>query len=114
MLVIDYFSSYVEVAKLSSTTSPDVTAHLQSMFARHGIPKLLISDNGSQFSSTSFAKFAKDYEFINILTSPRYPQAKRKVERAFQSSDREESTQENLKSLQSTDGLSCHAPRKWS
>ena len=84
LLVIDYFSRYTEVAKLSSTTSPDVTVHLQSMFARHGIPEQFISDNGPQFSSTSFAKFAEDYGFTHILTSPRYPQANGEVERAVQ------------------------------
>ena len=84
LLVIDYFSRYIEVAKLSSTTSPDVSVHLQSMFARHGIPEQFISDNGPQFSSTSFAKFAEDYGFPHILTSPRYPQANGEVERAVQ------------------------------
>lgn len=73
LLFIDYFSRYLEVAKLSNTTSPGVTAHLQSMLARHGIPEELISDNGPQFSSTSLSKFAEDYEFTDILTSPRYP-----------------------------------------
>ena len=70
LLVIDYFSRYIEVAKLSSTTSPDVSVDLQSMFVRHGIPEQLILDNGPQFSSTSFAKFAEDYGFTHILTSP--------------------------------------------
>ena len=70
LLVIDYFSHYVEVAKRSRTTSPDVTAHLQSMFARHGIPERLINDNGLQFSSISFSKFAEGYGFTHILTSP--------------------------------------------
>ena len=84
LLVIDYFSRYIEVAKLSSTTSPDVTTHLQSMFARHGIPEQLISDNGPQFSSTSFAKFAEDYGFTHILPSSRYPQANGEVEHAVQ------------------------------
>lgn len=84
LLVKDYFSCYVEVVKLSHTTSPDVTAHLQSMFARHGIPEQLISDNGPQFSSTSFSKFAKDYEFTRMLTNPHYPQVNSEVERTVQ------------------------------
>ena len=109
LLVIDYFSRYIEVAKLSSTTSPDVSVHLQSMFERHGIPEQLISDNGPQFSSTSFAKFAEDYGFTHILTSPRYPQANGEVERAVQ-------TVKNLLKKTSDPykayGLSCHAPRK--
>ena len=54
------------------------------MFARHGIPEQLISDKGPQFLSTSFAKFAEDYGFTHILTSPRYPQANGEVERAVQ------------------------------
>ena len=84
LVVIDCFSCYIEVAKLSSTTSPDVSVHLQSMFARHGIPEQFISDNGLQFSSTSFAKFPEDYGFTHILTSPRYLQANGEVERAVQ------------------------------
>jgi len=84
LLVIDYFSRYEEVAKLSHTTSPDVIVHLQSMFARHSIPEQLISDNGPQFSSTSFSKFAEDYGFTHILTSPQYPQANGEVERVVQ------------------------------
>ena len=54
------------------------------MFARHSIPEQLISDNGPQFSSTSFSKFAEDYGFTHILTSPQYPQANGEVERVVQ------------------------------
>ena len=71
-------------AKLSRTTSPDVTVHLKSMFARHGIPDQLISDNGPQFASNTFAKFAEEYGFTHVTTSPRYPQANGEVERAVQ------------------------------
>ena len=45
-------------------TSPDVSVHLQSMFARHCILKQLISDNGPQFSSTSFAKSARTMDLL--------------------------------------------------
>ena len=56
LLVMDCFYRYVEVAKLSRMTSPDVAVHLKSMFARHGIPDQFLSDNGPQFSATAFAK----------------------------------------------------------
>lgn len=36
LLVVSYYSRYVEVANLSLTNSADITAHLKSMFARHG------------------------------------------------------------------------------
>lgn len=38
LLVIDYFSRYVEVDKLPNATSPDIMVHLKSMFAQHDIP----------------------------------------------------------------------------
>ena len=84
LLVVDYFSRYVEVAKLTRTTSPDIVVHLKSMFARHGIPDQLVSDNGPQFSSNAFAQFAEEYAFTHITTSPRYSQANGEVERAVQ------------------------------
>ena len=48
LLVVDYFSRYVEIAGLglglSHTRSIDVIVHLKSIFARHGIPEVLMSD----------------------------------------------------------------------
>ena len=49
LLVVDNASSYVEIAKLAETTSPDVILHLRSIFARHGIPETVVSDNGPQY-----------------------------------------------------------------
>ena len=81
---MDYFSRYVEIAKLCGTTSPNVTVHLKSMFARHGIPELVVSDNGPQFSAHTFAKFAEEYGFTHVTTSPKYPKANGQVERAVE------------------------------
>ena len=34
LIVVDYFTGYVEVAKLNRTTSPDIVVHLKSTFAK--------------------------------------------------------------------------------
>ncbi|XP_021340087.1 uncharacterized protein K02A2.6-like [Mizuhopecten yessoensis] len=49
LLVVDYFSRYVEIAKLKSTTSQAIVTQLQSIFARHGIPETIVTDNGPQY-----------------------------------------------------------------
>ncbi|XP_061905542.1 uncharacterized protein K02A2.6-like [Entelurus aequoreus] len=74
LLVVDYMSRYVEIALLTSTRSNDVIHHLKSIYARHGIPDLLVSDGGPQFSGAGFAEFAESYGFRHITSSPRYPQ----------------------------------------
>ena len=49
--------------------------HMNSIFARHGIPNCVMSDNGPQFSADIFSSFAKEYGFTDYTNSPRYPQA---------------------------------------
>ena len=81
---MDYYSRFIEIVKLSSTTSRGVINHLKSIFARHGIPQRVISDNGPQYSSSEFTQFARDYKFNHITSSPHFPQANGESERAVQ------------------------------
>ena len=46
LLSLDYYSKWIEVAKLDDLTSNNVICHLKSQFARYDIPDELISDNG--------------------------------------------------------------------
>jgi transposase InsO family protein len=82
LLVVDYFSRYIEIARLNRPTTTEVVTHLKSLFARHGIPETLVSDNGPQYASREFAEFAQDYEFHHRTSSPYFPQGNGEAERA--------------------------------
>ena len=83
LLVVDYYSRYVEVVALpKSTSSLKIIQALKTIFARHGIPDEVRSDNGPQYHSDEFAQFAKDWGFQHSTSSPWYPQANGEVERA--------------------------------
>ena len=57
---------------------------LKSIFSRYGIPEEVRSDNGPQYSSIEFAKFASIYGFEHITSSPLYPQSNGQAERTVQ------------------------------
>lgn len=82
ILVVDYYSRWVEVRQLSNTTAAATVNALKSIFAVHGIPDLLISDNGPQYGSETFRTFTSTYGFSHTTSSPRYPQANGEAERA--------------------------------
>ena len=84
LLIVDYFSRFIEVAKLSTQSSLEVIRHTKSVFSRHGIPREVISDNGPQYSSLEYAHFAAEYGFIHTTSSPKYPQSNGEAERAVQ------------------------------
>ena len=84
LLVIDYFSNYPEVALLPDITSATIITKMKSIFARHGIPRELVSDNGKQFDSMEFQKFTTQYQISHITSSPTYPQSNGQAEKGVQ------------------------------
>ena len=68
------------MCKLTSLSSEAVIKHLKSIYSTHGIPNLAISDNGPQFANQAFSKFAAEYGFTHLTSSPIYPQANGEAE----------------------------------
>ena len=52
LLCVDYYSKWIEVAKLDNLTSGNIICHLKSQFVPYGIPEELLSDNGPQYASS--------------------------------------------------------------
>ncbi|XP_033752023.1 uncharacterized protein LOC117335875 [Pecten maximus] len=72
VLVVDYFSRYIEIARLENNTTSQTVVNLsKSIFARHRVPQQLISDNWPQYISETFLKYSNEYGFQHITSSPR-------------------------------------------
>ena len=58
---------------------------LQQIFAVHGLPKTIVTDNGSSFTSTVFKEFLDSNAIRHITSSPYQPSTNGLAERAVQS-----------------------------
>ena len=75
LLLVDYYSNFFEICLLSTIKSTTVIQHTKSIFACHGIPEAVISDNGPQYSCQEYKDFANKFGFQNKTSSPAYPQS---------------------------------------
>ena len=81
ILVADYFSRYVEVQHLTSTTAVNIISALKSIFSQHGVPAVMVSDNGPHYDCAEMKRFAERYSFKHITSSPYHPQLNGLAER---------------------------------
>lgn len=51
------------VGSIRNKSSATVTNVMMSVFASHGIPETVISDDGSYYNSSDFSGFSKDWGF---------------------------------------------------
>lgn len=75
LITTDYYSLWPEVYLLKQTLSKNIIEAMQDMFACHGIPEEIMSNNGPQFISNDFNKFSKEWQFNHVTSSPRFPQS---------------------------------------
>ena len=82
LVVVDYYSRWIEIKEQQSTTSRAVINKCRQIFCTHGIPEEVMSDNGPQFSSREFAEIAEKFGFHHSTSSPHFPQANGEAESA--------------------------------
>lgn len=75
VVVIDYYSKYLEMAHLPKLDTKTVVSRLEAIFARFGIPDEVYTDNGTQLISEEMRDFASNYDFKITTRSPAYPQS---------------------------------------
>ena len=70
IVLVDYLTKWVEAEPLQKTESEDVIRFLKGVFARHGTPEQLITDNGPQFCSDKTKAFLDLHDvFVRFITT---------------------------------------------
>lgn len=73
LVVLDAHSKWLEVFATSSTTTEATIQILYSLFARFGLPHVIVSDNAAQFTSAEFKDFAERNGIILKTGAPFHP-----------------------------------------
>ena len=84
LILVDAHSKWIEVKPVTSATLSTTIEQLRSIFATHGLPELLVSDNGSVFTSAEFKDFTKNNGIRHVTSAPYHPASNGLAERAVQ------------------------------
>lgn len=81
LVVVDYYSRFIEVEIMTKIDSANTIKRLKSMFARFGLPVSIKADNGRQLISEEFKQYCEGNNIeLNTIT-PYWPQMNGEVER---------------------------------
>ena len=80
LVVMDYYSKFIELVQLSNISSSQIIHFLKVIFGRHGIPEIIRSDSGTQFKSEEWNKFSQAYGFEVENSSPHHHQSNGQAE----------------------------------
>ena len=81
LLIADTFCKYPFLYRVTSKAAEPVILKLKSLISQYGPPRRLSTDNGTPFSSETFAKFMQQQHIEHITSSPHYPKSNRFIGR---------------------------------
>ena len=84
LLIVDYYSRFPVLHKLVSTMSRVLVQEMKAVFAELGVPNIIVSDGGPQYTSAEFRDFTKHWRIEHRVSSPRNPQSNGMAERCVQ------------------------------
>ncbi len=84
LVVVDAHSKWIEAVVMKSISSAKTIERLRAIFATHGLPQKIVSDNGLSFTSDEFKKFMQANGIRHITSAPYHPSTNGLAERAVQ------------------------------
>ncbi|KAG7298724.1 hypothetical protein JYU34_017133 [Plutella xylostella] len=82
LVVVDSCSKWIEAIRMKRTTAQAVITVLRDIWAKFGLPKQTVSDNGPPFSSVEFQQFLSHNGIEHIFSSPYHPASNGAAENA--------------------------------
>lgn len=82
LVIVDAHSKWIEVAKVASTSASSVIGCLRRLFARFGLPKRIVTDNGPPFSSSEFGTYLQGNGIRHSAIAPYHPASNGAAENA--------------------------------
>ncbi|XP_049275856.1 uncharacterized protein K02A2.6-like [Rhipicephalus sanguineus] len=81
LVVVGAFSNWAEVKIMPSMKTSAVISALRALFATHGVPDVIVSDNGTAFTSEEMQAFLKLNGIRSVFTAPYHPSSNGRAER---------------------------------
>ncbi|GJU61545.1 reverse transcriptase domain-containing protein [Tanacetum coccineum] len=86
IVAIDYFTKWIEAKPLTKTTKKEVKKFVwDNIICRFGLPRIIVTDNGTNFVSDPFKSWCKKLIIQQMNTTVAHPLANGLVERANRS-----------------------------
>ncbi|XP_059610782.1 uncharacterized protein K02A2.6-like [Phlebotomus argentipes] len=112
LIVVDAYSKWPEVAIVSDMTALTTIDELRKIFATHGVPEEIISDQGRQFMSWEFREFCKSNGIVHKTGAPYHPATNGQAERRTPHSATGESPSQRLYKRQIRSRLDLLIPKE--
>lgn len=85
LILVDEYSDFFEFRELSSMSSAAVIKICKAVFCTHGVPERLCSDSATNFMSSEFKEFSRQWEFELVTSAPHHQQGNGRAEAAVKS-----------------------------
>lgn len=69
---------------MTNTSARSTVTALRDIFSRHGLPEIIVSDNGPQFTAAEFQQFCTSGEILHRTSAPYRPSTNGQAERVVQ------------------------------